>query len=207
MRFVVLLATILSLLAGSTSAQKVSFTRDVLPILSDRCFQCHGPDSQARKANLRLDDKSSIFAQRENGAVVVPGAPDDSILVHRITATNDTVMPPHGSNLRLSANEKATLRRWITEGAEWTPHWVINQFHHPRFRGINCLPPVFISYHKRVDWARYEPVTASEPYRGTLACLGEEWVWIRVWSGPGWDEGRSRSAWAGMRGRVRPGLG
>lgn len=123
MRFVVLLATILSLLAGSTSAQKVSFTRDVLPILSDRCFQCHGPDSQARKANLRLDDKSSIFAQRENGAVVVPGAPDDSILVHRITATNDTVMPPHGSNLRLSANEKATLRRWITEGAEWTPHW------------------------------------------------------------------------------------
>ena len=56
------------------------------------------------------------------------------------------------------------------------------------------------------NWAESD----DEPYaaRGqTLACLGEEWVWIRVWSGLGWDEGRSRSAWAGMRGRVRPGLG
>ena len=123
MRFVGFLATILSLLSSNTNAQKVSFTRDVLPILSDRCFKCHGPDSQARKANLRLDDKSSVFAQREDGAVVIAGAPEDSILVHRITATDDTAMPPHGSNLQLSNKDIATLRRWIAEGAEWTTHW------------------------------------------------------------------------------------
>ncbi|MFT4515410.1 MAG: hypothetical protein ACI89X_002994 [Planctomycetota bacterium] len=135
MRFACALATTLSFVASVATAQstatnqptvtrqKVSFARDVLPILSDRCFTCHGPDAAARKADLRLDNKDSVFATRDGAPVVVAGKPEQSELVHRITASDDDVMPPRDSNLQLSATEIATLRQWITEGATWSKHW------------------------------------------------------------------------------------
>lgn len=108
---------------ASLGAQTVSFTEDVLPLLSDRCFQCHGPDSRARKAELRLDQRASVFASRDGSAVVVPGSPDKSELIARITATDDEVMPPRNSHLRLSAAEIDLLRAWVAEGATWRSHW------------------------------------------------------------------------------------
>ncbi|MDA0375354.1 MAG: hypothetical protein O2865_16345, partial [Planctomycetota bacterium] len=105
------------------AAQEVSFTRDVLPLLSDRCFRCHGPDEASREGDLRLDDREDVFRDRGGIAVVVPGAPERSELVRRIEAHDDDQMPPRSSNLALSDDEVGLLRRWIAEGAAWEGHW------------------------------------------------------------------------------------
>src|SRR5690349_19684370 len=82
---------------------KIEFNRDVRPILSDKCFKCHGPDSAARKADLRLDRREDALAEHDSGRSIVPGKPDDSALVHRIETTDeDEIMPPPKSNLKLS---------------------------------------------------------------------------------------------------------
>ena len=104
-------------------AQEVSFARDVLPILSDRCFQCHGPDEQARQADLRLDVRADLLRDRDGSVVIAPGAPDRSELIARITAHDDDVMPPRHTNLSVSPAEVDVLRRWIAEGAAWSVHW------------------------------------------------------------------------------------
>lgn len=101
----------------------VSFAHDVLPLLSDRCFRCHGPDAKARKGDLRLDDQDSVFGDRDGYAVVVKGEPDRSELMRRITATDDGLMPPRDSHLQLDAKEIQLLRTWIKQGASWTTHW------------------------------------------------------------------------------------
>jgi hypothetical protein len=104
--------------------EKLDFNRDVRPILADRCFVCHGPDAGNRKADLRLDDRAVATAKK----AVVPGKPGESGLVARIVATDaDEIMPPPASHLKLSAAEKATLARWIAEGAEYKRHWSLEQ--------------------------------------------------------------------------------
>lgn len=99
----------------------VSFNRDVRPILSDKCFHCHGPDTQNRQADLRLDDRQAAI---DSGAIEA-GKPDESELVRRILSTDDEErMPPASSKLeRLTDAEIATLRRWIAQGAKYEPHW------------------------------------------------------------------------------------
>lgn len=110
------------------SPGKVDFNFDIRPILSDRCFFCHGPDEKSRKAKLRLDERDGLFAPRKDGTLVVkPGHPDQSSLIQRIfTADPDDVMPPPDSHLDLSAAEKDLFRRWVQEGAEWKDHWAFN---------------------------------------------------------------------------------
>jgi hypothetical protein len=101
------------------------YRRDILPLLSDRCFKCHGPDSAARQAGLRLDQREVATAELESGATaIVPGDAIRSALVERIeSADADLAMPPADSGKTLSAAEKARLRRWIEQGAEYEPHW------------------------------------------------------------------------------------
>src|SRR6476620_8621197 len=90
----------------------VSYDRDIRPILSDKCYGCHGPDAAARKAELRLDTHEGLSAK-----VVVAGKPDKSELVARITSSDDDErMPPPDSKLTLTADQKELLRRWVTEG-------------------------------------------------------------------------------------------
>ena len=96
------------------------YSRDVRPILSDKCFKCHGPDEKKRSAKLRLDDRAVAI---KKGAVV-PGKPDQSGVVQRIFSDDaEMVMPPPTSNKTLTAVQKATLRRWIAAGADVAPHW------------------------------------------------------------------------------------
>jgi hypothetical protein len=104
---------------------KLRYRRDILPLLSDRCFKCHGPDSAAREAGLRLDQREVATAELESGATaIVPGDPVKSALVERIESTDpDIAMPPVDSGKTLSAAEKARLRQWVAEGAEYEPHW------------------------------------------------------------------------------------
>ncbi len=100
----------------------VRFDRDILPVLSDHCFQCHGPDAKARKGDLRLDLKED--ALRTENPVIVPGKSVESELIARIeSADPDEVMPPPKSNHALTKAQIATLRRWIDAGATWGKHW------------------------------------------------------------------------------------
>jgi hypothetical protein len=102
----------------------IEFNRDIRPILSDNCFQCHGPDANARQAELRLDREEDAVAPRKDGAAIVRGKADESELVRRITNNNaDERMPPADSGKKLSAEQIELLRRWVEEGAKWQAHW------------------------------------------------------------------------------------
>jgi hypothetical protein len=104
---------------------RADFNFDVRPLLSDRCFRCHGPDERARKRGLRLDVREVALGRLESGRVaIVPGRPAESEVVRRIAAADPAErMPPPESNLSLSAEEIDLIRRWIEEGAEYRPHW------------------------------------------------------------------------------------
>jgi hypothetical protein len=109
-------------LTSSATAREVDFNREVRPILSDKCFRCHGPDKEHRKAKLRLDLEASAKDQKKKA--VVPGKPKDSELVYRITTDDeDDLMPPQDSGKSLSPKEKKLLAQWIAEGASWSEHW------------------------------------------------------------------------------------
>src|ERR1044071_10338373 len=112
-------ATLLILLSGLLTAaakpsDKVSYNRDIRPILSDNCFFCHGPDPKKRKAKLRLDIREEALAKE----AFVPGEPDKSVLIRRIfTSDGDDLMPPPASHKSLTLAQKQLLRRWIAQGA------------------------------------------------------------------------------------------
>ena len=105
----------------------VDFNYDVKPILSDKCYACHGPDDKARQANLRLDIKSGIETALElnnNRYILDVKHVENSELIKRIESEElNFVMPPPESNLKLSENEKIVLKKWIEQGAKWEPHW------------------------------------------------------------------------------------
>ncbi len=119
---VVLLA---SLISGTVSAfGAVEFNRDIRPILSDKCFRCHGLDRTARKAGLRLDGFEEATALRKEGAAIVPSQPAQSRLVQRIQNPDPhEVMPPPETGKSLTSEEKTLLERWIEEGARYEAHW------------------------------------------------------------------------------------
>ena len=111
--------------SAPAAAGPVDFTRQIRPLLSDRCFRCHGPDASRRKAELRLDLREGAFKKLPAGwAIVKPGDPAKSELIRRITTEEiEDAMPPAESHLSLSEDEKALLTRWVAEGADYRPHW------------------------------------------------------------------------------------
>lgn len=107
-------------LHGAAAAGEVEFNRDVRPILSENCFHCHGPDPHTREAKLRLDTRKGALKMD----AIVPGDPEESEVIYRITTKDeDDIMPPPDSHLSLTADQIATLRQWIEEGAEYQGHW------------------------------------------------------------------------------------
>ena len=109
---------------AETHGQKLGFNRDVLPILSAKCFQCHGADVAARQADLRLDQVASATEKRDDRIPIVPGRPDQSELIHRIQSDDaNEMMPPAELNNPLTDEEKQILEQWIAEGAEYEQHW------------------------------------------------------------------------------------
>ncbi|MFO0850006.1 MAG: DUF1553 domain-containing protein [Gemmataceae bacterium] len=120
LRWAVVAAAVL-VVGPAAAGEKLQYNRDVRPILAENCFACHGADSAARKAKLRLDDREAAI---EKGSIT-PGKPDDSELIARIVLAEDDeqLMPPKASHKKLTAAQKATLKRWVAEGAEYQPHW------------------------------------------------------------------------------------
>ena len=99
-------------------AEQVQFNRDIRPILSDKCFHCHGPDSASREADLRLDDQTALLT------VVEPNDAAASELIQRITHEDvEQRMPPSDSGRSLSPKEIKLLTRWVQQGAAWQKHW------------------------------------------------------------------------------------
>jgi len=110
--------------ACCSGEEPVNFGRDIQPILSDRCFTCHGQDAGTREGELRLDRQEDAMAGGESGVVIVPGDPDVSELVRRIlTDDPDDQMPPPKHKKPLSEVQKNLLVRWIKEGAVYSKHW------------------------------------------------------------------------------------
>ncbi len=127
----------------------ISFNFHVKPILSDKCFLCHGPDAGTREAGLRFDIKEvalGALGELKDHYAIVPGLPDESKLVYRITNEDPNIrMPPPVSNLTLTEYEKNVLVKWIEQGASWESHW-------------SFTPPVKpdIPEIKEKDWAQNE---------------------------------------------------
>ena len=119
------LLTVMSLpLCATARGEGIDFGRDVRPILSDYCWTCHGADEANRQADLRLDLRGGLFADRETRRIVAAGSAERSELLRRITAADDEQrMPPPETGRKLSLRQIDLIRRWIDEGAKWQPHW------------------------------------------------------------------------------------
>lgn len=122
------LAALLSV-AANAAAPKIDFNRDIRPILSDKCFTCHGPDEAERKggkkgARLRLDTREGAIADIGDRFAVVPGNAAKSELIKRVKTTDaDELMPPPSTGKKLTKSDVALLERWVKEGANYSRHW------------------------------------------------------------------------------------
>ena len=136
--------TATSLRAADAPAKTVDFNKQIRSILSNRCFACHGPDEEEREADLRLDTAEGSRADLGGYAAIVPGRPDESVLIERITTDDpDLRMPPVTHGEPLTAAEVKLLTDWIKQGAEFARHWSYEKPVRPK------LPPV-----KNATWGR-----------------------------------------------------
>lgn len=132
---VVLCSTLFALgIGGAKASESLDFNRDIRPILSNGCLNCHGPDPESRKADLRLDQRESSVDDSE---VIVPGAPEKSELIARVTTDDpDDRMPPPDHGGKLTDTQIKTLEQWIREGAPYAKHWSYSPVERPP------LPPL-----------------------------------------------------------------
>lgn len=126
------------------AAQDVQFNRDIRPLLSDKCFYCHGPDDKNRKAGLRLDTFEGATKDRGGYRAITPGKPDESELLRRVTAHDATSMPPATAKKpAITPDEAELLRRWIAQGAKYQGHWA--------FQPLAAIQPPAV---KNARWVR-----------------------------------------------------
>ncbi len=146
---VLLLPAFLSKDKTATLPDLVDFNYHIKPIISDRCFKCHGPDKAKQESELGLNSEAGFFKTLMDDStrhVIVPGKPEQSELYRRIMETNpDEMMPPPESNLALSDFEKALIKKWIEQGASYKQHWAF-------------LPPIKpdLPKVKNKEWAKGE---------------------------------------------------
>lgn len=119
-----------------STTKKLSYNTDIRPILSDKCFKCHGPDEKQRKSDFRLDTKEGAYAALKNSPGkkgIVPGKPELSEVYLRIKSHDkDYMMPSPESNLSLSEDEINLIAQWIEEGAEYQDHWAFIKIKKPQ---------------------------------------------------------------------------
>ncbi|MCH1442054.1 MAG: DUF1549 domain-containing protein, partial [Rubripirellula sp.] len=122
-------------LTAEETQPDIEFSRDILPLLSEHCFQCHGPDEATREAGLRLDQRDGILSEADSGtAAVIPGSAVKSELVRRIISDDpDLMMPPPESGKKLSTADIERLKQWVDAGAKWSVHWAYEK---PKFQEL-----------------------------------------------------------------------
>lgn len=127
--FLFLAFVLTGVISAPALAKDISFSRDVLPVLSDRCFHCHGPDEGHREAELRLDVEKEAKTDRGDYAAITPGNLQKSELWNRIISDDeDVVMPPPDSHRKaLTQKEQNAIKQWILDGAKWGKHWSFEQ--------------------------------------------------------------------------------
>jgi len=142
--------------------ETIDYARDVLPILSGNCFDCHGPDEAAREADRRLDTPEGAYADLEGIVAVVPGDPDASELIYMINSEHsEERMPPPDSKKELSAEEKNTLFQWIKEGGKYDKHWA---FEIPKkVRVSKKTHPIDAFVRERLEAEGIEPSPSAGP--------------------------------------------
>ncbi|MDF1810592.1 MAG: DUF1553 domain-containing protein [Verrucomicrobiales bacterium] len=159
--------------ATAYTGETIDFNRDIRPILSGKCFACHGPDEEERGADLRLDTEDGSRHDLGGYAAVVPGNPEDSELMYRVTTDDSSdVMPPDGKGQALTKHEVSLLEKWIKQGGKYARHWAyekpvypeIPQSAHKDWKVNNPIDP-FI--HRRLASAGLQPSPAAD--RLTLA--------------------------------------
>ena len=132
--------------SGFATGKEIDFNRDIRPILSDRCFHCHGPDAENQRSDYRLDTEAAAHAELDGYFGIVPGDLKESELHWRIRAPKGDVdvMPPEDSNRSLTDEERDLLDAWIEQGAQYDTHWAFKQPERPE------LPPLSPALGKRV---------------------------------------------------------
>ena len=150
---------------GPTGRRPVHFSTDILPILSENCFTCHGPDAKARKADLRLDLKE--IALRKIEPVIVPGKSNESELIQRGGQARmaTKVMPPSKSGKKLTPHQIELLTKWIDQGAQWSKHWAFEPVHRnqpPAVRDVTWIKnPIDRFVLARLETEGLAPTTAA----------------------------------------------
>ncbi len=159
----------------------VDFSREVLPLLSENCFHCHGPDAGERKADLRLD-----VAGKSNSAIN-PGNPVESALVERVSSSDpDEIMPPPDSGKKLTAGQKKALTRWIASGAKYEAHWAfqaLNANEPPAIKGKTLTPidRFIVSALEKQSLSLSEPLSKTQLIRrATFDLTGLPPTWSDV---------------------------
>ena len=141
------------------SAEKsVNFSHEVLPVLSDRCFHCHGPDESHRQAKLRLDVEANAKADLGGYHAIAPGDLEDSEVWQRITSEDpDELMPPPDSHRKpLTPKERDAIRRWILSGARWGRHWSLEKPARPK-PPLDGLHPIDAFVRTKLEESKLKP--------------------------------------------------
>lgn len=156
-----LLRLCLGLAAGNALAatDRVEFNRDIRPLLAAKCYACHGPDADKRKAGLRLDVRAEAVKE-----AIKPGLPDQSAVWQRITAHDpDDVMPPPSSPKQLTESERLLFRRWIAEGAEYQEHWSFMPVKPPAPPGADGSHPIDAFIRNELSLHHLKPAPQADP--------------------------------------------
>ena len=160
-----------ALTAGTASAAtpaKIDFNRDIRPILSENCYTCHGPDAAKLKSNLRFDLKESALGKAKSGEIaVVPGAPEKSEMIRRLTTTDpDDVMPPAKEDKALKPQQVELLKRWIKEGAVWAGHWAFEPITKPAApKAARSTAPIDAFVQARLKTEKLKPAPEEDKAR------------------------------------------
>jgi hypothetical protein len=193
---------------------KIDFSRDILPIISTKCFHCHGPDESHRAAKLRLDVRDEAIKDRKGSIAIKPGDLKASDLIARITTKDeDDVMPPPKEKKPLTPREIELFKKWIQQGAPYAEHWAFVKPKLPavpKVSGVRVLNPIdsFIAAKLKESKLKQSPVADRHTLirRVSLDLTGPmltRKLWIicwphpptaNAWRGCGWTSRATRTA-------------
>jgi mono/diheme cytochrome c family protein len=159
---------LLSSLPSFAATEKIDFTTQIQPILSENCYACHGPDEAKIEGGLRLDDHQKALKGGDSGKAIVPGDAKASLIMERILHTDPKeVMPPPEKKKRLPPEKVQLIRDWINQGAKWGTHWAFQTPERPPVPQVKnkswVKNPIDAFVLARLESENLEPAPAAPP--------------------------------------------